>query len=88
MPRVTIKKREYKLKDLKAWIYGQMRAQGLKQKDVAQKLGISQQVLSTRLKTKKGGKAGRSDPFSFSDLVILFELLGASDEEILRLLKK
>lgn len=87
VPRVTVKKREYKLKDLKVWICGQMRAHGLKQKDVAQKLGITQQAFSARLKINLGGKGRESDPFSYWDLMILFELFETSDEEKLRLLK-
>lgn len=87
VPRVAIKKREYKLRDLKSWICGQMHAHRLKQKDVAQKLGISQQAFSTRIKVNPGGKGRESDPFSYWDLMILFELFETSDEEKLRLLK-
>lgn len=85
MPRVAIKKKDYKIRDLKSWVHGQIHAHGLKQKDVARKLGISQQALSTRL--KPGGRQRESDPFSYGDLLTLFELFGTTDEEKLHLLK-
>lgn len=85
MPRVAIKKKDYKIRDLKAWIYGQMHTQGLKQEDIAQKLGITQQALSNRL--KPGGRSRESDPFSYGDLLTLFELFGATDEDKLNLMK-
>lgn len=87
MPRVMIKKRDYKLKDLKSWICGQMHTHGLKQKDVARRLGISQQAFSTRIKVTPGGKGRESDPFSYGDLLTLFELFGTTDEEKLHLLR-
>ncbi len=87
VPRVTVKKREYKLKDLKAWIHGQMRAHGLRQEDVARKLRISQQAFSKRIKANSGGKEKETDPFSYWDLMLLFELFETTDEEKLRLLK-
>lgn len=85
MPRVTIKKRDYKLKDLKSWICGQMHAHGLKQKDVARRLGISQQAFSARIKVTQKGR--ESDLFSVGDLLTLFELFKTTDEEKLHLLR-
>lgn len=85
MPRVAIKKRDYKLKDLKSWICGQMHAHGLKQKDVARRLGMTQQAFSARIKVAQKGK--ETDPFSYGDLLTLFELFETTDEEKLHLLK-
>lgn len=84
MPRVTLKKRDYKLKDFKGWVNGQMRVHGLNQEEVARKLGITQQGLSARLKVRN---SEMPDPFSYGDLLILFDLFETTDEEKLRLLK-
>lgn len=86
MPRVAIKKRDYKLRDLKSWICGQMHAHNLKQKDVARRLGITQQAFSARVKITQKGR--ESDPFSVGDLLTLFELFETTDEEKLHLLKE
>lgn len=87
MPRVSIKNKDYKLKDLKGWIVMQMKLNGLKQEDVAKALGITQGPLSMRLKIKdsKDGKVS-ADPFSYGDMLTLCELFKVSDEEKQRLL--
>lgn len=84
MPRVTIKKKDYKLKDFKGWVDKQRRIHGLKQIDVAKALGISQQGLSARLKVEDGKMP---DPFSYGDLLTLFDLFETTDEEKLYLMK-
>lgn len=83
MPRVEIKKKEYKLRDLKGWIVMQMKLNGIRQQDIADALGVSQGVISLRLKTKK---ENNKDPFSYGDILTLCELFNASDEEKQRLL--
>lgn len=89
MPRVSIKRREYKLKDLKGWIYKQMKLRGLKQADIALALGVSRGRVSQMLKVapKKGKKEKiEPDPFSYGDLLILCELFEANDDEKKQLL--
>lgn len=83
MPRVTINKKTYMLKDLAGWIAGQMYVKGLRQEDVAQWIGINQQSMSRRLKQAREGK----DVFSAGELITLLKNLDATDEEILRLTK-
>lgn len=83
MPRVTINKKAYMLRDLANWIVGRMYVKGLRQKDVAQWIGINQQSMSRRLKQAKEGK----DAFSAGELITLLKNLDATDEEILRLTK-
>lgn len=83
MPRVTINKKTYMLKDLATWIVGRMYAKGLRQEDVAQWIGINQQSMSRRLKLAREGK----DTFSAGELITLLKNLDATDEEILRLTK-
>lgn len=78
MPRVYIKRREYKVTDFSRWIAGKMLELKLNQTDMGQLIGISQSAFSNRL--EKG-------LFSYEDMLILFEKLKATDEEILRLMK-
>lgn len=78
MPRVTINKKKYKVKDISTWIAGKMFEKKLRQEDLSKLLGISQPAFSNRM--KKG-------LFSYSDLLELLKELDATDEEILRLMK-
>lgn len=78
MPRVSIKKKEYKVSDFSKWIVGKMYEQKLTQKDMGELIGITQPAFQNRL--KKG-------LFSYSEVLTLFKELGASDTEILNLMK-
>ncbi|MCM1326934.1 MAG: hypothetical protein NC094_09055 [Bacteroidales bacterium] len=84
MPRVTVNKKEYMVADLISWIIGKMHMQGIRQEDVARELGITQGALCIRFKRGRDGKF--KDVFSYGDLLVLFKLLGATDEEKQRLL--
>lgn len=86
MPRVAIKKKEYKILDLKGWIVHQMKLSGLKQSDVAEALGISQPRVSSMLKIPKSGEKMPIDVFTYGDLLTLCELFEISDEEKRKLL--
>lgn len=78
MPRVAIKKKDYMATDLSKWIVGKMYELGLRQTDVAQLLGISQPAFCQRL---------RAGFFTYKQLLVILEKLGATDEEILRFMK-
>lgn len=83
MPRVALspeQKKRYKVKDLAGWIDGRMHMLGLRQEDLAKKLGITQTAFSTRLNPKTY-KNKAADPFKYGDLLILFEILEATPEE-------
>lgn len=86
MPRVAVNKKKYKLADLQKWIKGQIRAQGLKQRQVAKELGISQQALSERLKPPED-KNKDKDPFSYGDMLTLFKLFDTSTEKMAELMQ-
>ncbi len=75
MPRVHLKKKEYVAKDLTACISGKMYTQGIKQKDMGELLGVTQQAFSRKL---------RKCQFSYLELLEVFKKLDFSDEEILR----
>lgn len=90
MPRVDIKKKEYKLKDFKGWVRAQMHINHKTQKEVGEVLGLSQSKVSVMLKTpdtKKKEENVDLDPFSYGQLLVLFQLFDTPDEERLRLLK-
>lgn len=78
MPRVTIKKKEYKVSDFSKWLVGKMYECKLRQEDMAKLIGITQPAFSNRL--KKG-------LFEYSEMLTLFQELNATDEEILKLMK-
>ena len=78
MPRVAIRKKEYKASDLSKWIAAKMYETKLRQKQLADLIGISQPAFSHRL--EKG-------QFDYKELLILFEKLEATDEEIVNLMK-
>ena len=78
MPRVTLKKKEYKVSDFSKWIIGKMYERGLTQANMACLIGITQQAFGRRLKLGM---------FSYYEMLVLLEKLDATDEEILRLMK-
>ena len=79
-------KKRYKIKDLAGWIDGRMHSLGLKQEDMAKALNITQAAFSTRINPKTYEKNKRADPFKYGDLLIIFNLLEATQEEKKRLL--
>ena len=78
MPRVRIKRKQYKVSDFTKWLVGKMHEYDLNQTDMGEMIGISQPAFSNRM--EKG-------LFSDEDILSLFEKLKATDEEILRLMK-
>lgn len=89
MPRVALspeQRKKHKVKDLAGWIDGRMHNKGLTQDDIAKALNISQEAVSIRLNPKTYEKNKRADPFKYGDLLIIFNLLEATQEEKERLL--
>lgn len=89
MPRMALspeQRKKHKVKDLAGWIDGRMHNKGLTQKDIAKALNISQEAVSIRLNPKTYEKNKRADPFKYGDLLIIFNLLEATQEEKERLL--
>ena len=66
------------LKDFHEWLIGQMRIQGVSQKDLAEKLNLTQPSICQRIKKNN---------FDISDLIVIWHELGASEEDILRFMK-
>ena len=78
MPRVAIKKKDYLLSDFSEWVIGRMKALGYTQEQMGRKIGIGQSSFSEKLRQNK---------FTHSDVVTILQVLGASDTEIVRLMK-
>ena len=78
MPRVTIKRKDYKLTDFRRWLVGEIKVQGFRQSDVADWLGITQQAVSQKLKLGN---------FTLKELLIIFEKLKTDADQIGKLLE-
>ena len=78
MPRVSIKKKDYMISDLSKWIVGKMYETKVRQRDMAELLGITQPAFCKKLK---------SSYFTYGELLSILKTLEATDEEILRLMK-
>lgn len=78
MPRVSIKKKDYMISDLSKWIVGKMYETKVRQREMAELLGITQPAFCQKLK---------SSYFTYGELLSVFKYLKATDEEILRLMK-
>lgn len=94
MPRINLKKKEYKILDFKGWVVKQMKLTGKNQGEVAEALGISQGMISQMLKVpdpkergkkKKGGKLS-IDVFSYGQVLTLCEFFEVDGKEKERLL--
>lgn len=79
MPRVAIKKNDYIIKDFRRWLIGELKVQGLRQADMAQWLGISQQAVSAKLKSGK---------FDMKELLIIFEKLNTDSETVRNIFRR
>lgn len=78
MPRVAIKKKDYKQADLSAYIVGRMYALHIRQVDMAKELNITQPAFCNRL---------ARGYFTYRDLLTIFTKLETTDEEIVKLMK-
>lgn len=78
MPRVIINRRKYKISDLSKWIWGEMKDRGITQSAMAERLDITQQAFSKKLKAHQ---------FTYSDLLIIFQELEPSNEKIVELMR-
>jgi transcriptional regulator with XRE-family HTH domain len=77
MPKVYLSEQDKLNNRLTSWIYGEMKNQGMSQTELAKERGISQQLLSYRLKNKL---------ISFEDLIFFIKTFQPEDDDLLRLL--
>ena len=83
MPRVSINRKKYIVQTFYEWLEGKRAAKSLKQSDIGKMLGVNQQSVSRKMLGCKNGKPS----FSQEELLIIFNELEATDEDILRLMK-
>lgn len=53
MPRVAANKNKYLVNDLYAYLIGQMKVRGITQSELGEELGVTQQVMSSKLRKKQ-----------------------------------
>lgn len=79
MPKVLpLSSTERKKEEFKKWIKGKKSAEDITQEMIGKKIGITQQA---------AGQKMRNSQYTYTDLLILFKTVNATDEEILRLMK-
>jgi predicted XRE-type DNA-binding protein len=78
MPRVAINKKKYALADFSEWVIGRMNTLGYTQKQMGEIIGIGQSSFSEKLRNNK---------FTLADVITILQVLKASDNEIVRLMK-
>ena len=79
MPKIFLTKQDKLNNDLVALIYGTMKVKGVTQKQIADRLYISQPAFNRKLKRKK---------LTFEDLIVIFEMLEFTDEQILSVMRE
>lgn len=79
MPRIRVNAIQYKQKDLAHYIRYKMAWSGKTQTQIAEVLGISQPALSKKMRT---------GTFGYAELVKILAEVEATDEEIIRLMRK
>ena len=77
MPKIYLSEQDKLNNRLTSWIYGEMKNQGMSQTELAKERGISQQLLSYRLKNKL---------ISFEDLIFFIKTFQPEDADLLHLL--
>lgn len=77
MPRVYLTEKDRLCARLAAWVYGQMRVRRISQRKLAEKMDISHQALSVKLRKHK---------FDFADFAFFVQEFQPSNEELLEII--
>ena len=77
MPKVYLSEEERLCEKLSRWIYGELKVQKLSQKQLADEMNISQQMLSYKLKNRS---------FTFEDFIKAVKTLKPDVEEVMILI--
>lgn len=79
MPKVLpLGKTERKKEEFRKWIKGKRSAEDVTEEMLGKKLGITQQA---------AGRKMRESQYTYTDLLILFQAVNATEEEILQMMK-
>ena len=79
MPRVFLNEQEKLNSRLASWVYGEMKVQGITQRDLARERGISQPAISKKLMSKS---------FDFDDFTCFVRVFKPDTAEVMRLIGK
>ena len=77
MPKVYLTEREQMCARLSKWLYGELRVRRMSQATLAEKMGISHQALSRKLRTSS---------YSYSDFVFFMKEFEPDQKELLELI--
>lgn len=77
MPKTYITQEQRQQAKMSAWIYGQMKIQHITQAELAEKMGITQQGLSKKI---------RNHTFSYSDVLLFVKVFEPDQKELAMLL--
>ena len=83
MPKVYFNEPDRAVARFRQWFYNEKNRHDVRQDMVAKKLGISQQAASKKLKVKGTDQT----QLTLRDAIIIFDIMGATDEEILKLMR-
>lgn len=78
MPRIQALKKDYMVRDFAHFVKDHIRDEGMKQEDLADILGISQQKLSYKI---------CHNTFSYAEFLAIVEVFKPNDNELMRLVK-
>lgn len=79
MPKVLpLSNTERKKEEFRKWIKGKRSSEDVTQEMLGRKMGVTQQAAGKKMNTSQ---------YSYTDLLILFKTVNATDEEILRMMK-
>lgn len=77
MPKVYLTEKDRLCARLSKWVYGEMRIRRLSQTAVAEKMGITHQALSRKL---------RNSSFSYSDFIFFVKEFQPTNKELLEII--
>lgn len=77
MPKSYITRESRQQAQFSAWLYGAMKTSHITQAELSQRLGITQQGLSQKMKYQR---------FSYSDLLVIFDVFKPDAKELETLL--
>ena len=78
MPRVHLKKKDYKVNDFCKWLKGKLASEGISQTELAEVINLTQPTISYKIKTGQ---------FDLKEIITIFDFLKATDEEIIKAVK-
>ena len=83
MPKLYYSDYEKKIAAFRKWFKGRCASEGIRQKDLAAKLGLHQVAISNKVRVKGYDQSA----ITYKDLLVFFDSVNATDEEILHYMR-